>query len=59
MNTLAAISLLNAALRAAQELSVLLEKAQMENRDITDDEVKAFALNNDLVSAALIDKLRA
>ena len=57
MNVLLIISAIEAGLRAAQELTALLQKAQTEGRDITDAEVDALADSNSLLSDELIKRL--
>lgn len=58
MNTVVVLTAVNAALKTIQELNALMTKAQMENRDITDDELKSIAVGNDLVSQSIIERLR-
>jgi hypothetical protein len=57
MNVLLIISAIEAGLRATQELTALLQKAQTENRDVTDDEVSALADSNSLLSEQIIKNL--
>ena len=58
-NALLVVTTINATLKTVQELNNLLLKAQMEGRDISDEEVEALMSANDLVSAELIKKLRS
>ena len=58
-NALLVVTTINATLKTVQELNNLLLKAQMEGRDISDEEVEALMSSNDLVSAELIKKLRS
>lgn len=44
---LVAIDLLTTLLKAAMRASELLQKAQAENRDVTDDEVRALMADTD------------
>lgn len=44
---LVAIDLLTILLKAAMRASELLQKAQAENRDVTDDEVRALMADTD------------
>lgn len=58
MNTLLVLSAVETGLRSIQELNALLTRVQMENRDVSDDEIAALSRTNDLVSAELIKRLR-
>jgi hypothetical protein len=50
-----ALDLMNAALTTATRYSAIIAKANAENRDITQDELKAAAAETD----ALIDRVEA
>lgn len=57
-NTILIINAIEAGLRATQELTTLLQKAKAEDRDVTDEEIAALQAGNDVLSIALITRLR-
>ncbi|MBI3897426.1 MAG: DMT family transporter [Gammaproteobacteria bacterium] len=50
---------LQISLRARNELTAMLQRAQMEKRDITDQEVEDLRIGNDILSEDLISRLRS
>ena len=56
-NILLIINAIEAGLRATQELTAVLQKAQTEGRDVTDEEVQALADSNSALSEELVKRL--
>ncbi|MBI3896812.1 MAG: hypothetical protein HY308_00780 [Gammaproteobacteria bacterium] len=53
------LAVLQVSLRTSNELTVMLERAQMEKRDITDQEIDDLKNGNDILSEDLIRRLRS
>lgn len=58
MNAQLLLSAASVYLNTVAEINRVLLKAQMEKRDVTDDEVKALVAANDAASADLVSRLR-
>jgi hypothetical protein len=55
-NTLIAIDLLIAAMNTSMRLSQMLQTAQAENRDITDEEITALRAENDALENQILGR---
>lgn len=53
-NTVIALDILNASLQVAARVNEMLTKAQMENRDITDNEILVLKAGNDSLEQQIL-----
>lgn len=54
-NTVIALDILNASLQVAARVNEMLTKAQMENRDITDNEILVLKAGNDSLEQQILN----
>lgn len=53
-NVLIALDVLNASLNVAARIQEILQRAQMENRDVTDDELAILKSHNDILEQNIL-----